>query len=107
MCPSPLFWGEKGGARPREPSTFLTRENLQQENEHHPFPLCNGAKGRQEGKSPLHEQHMESGVEVNPGDIPTVVCLHRQNLGNEMVPIKEPLATENIQNLKDRGTIDS
>ena len=105
MYPSPLLWGEERGARPREPGTFLTRENLQQQNEHHPFPLCNRAKGRQEGKSPLHERDVKDGVEVNPDDVPAVVFLSRQNLGNKVVPVKEPLATEDVQNLEDRGVI--
>ena len=48
---------------------------------------------------------MKDGVEVDPGNISVVVLLHRQNLGNKMIPIEEPLAAEDIQNLKDRRPV--
>ena len=91
-----LLGGEKEGARPREPGIFLTRENLQQENKHHLFPFCNKAKGRQEGQGPPHEQGVEERVEVNPGDIPMVIFLSRQNFGNKMVPVEELLVMKDV-----------
>ena len=105
MYPAPLLGGEERRARPREPGTFLTCENLQKKHEHHTFPLCNGAKGRQEGESPPHERCVEEGVEVDPDDVPAVVLLSGHDLGNKMVPIEEPLATKDIQHRKNRRTI--
>ena len=94
--PVSLLRGEEGRARPREPSTFPTCENLQKKYKHHMFPFCNGAKGRQEGKSPLHEQCVEEGVEIDPYNISVCVLLSRHNLENEMVPVEELLVTKEI-----------
>ena len=99
-----LLGGEKGRARPK-PSTLLTCENFQKKHEHHMFPFCNGAKGRQEGEGPSHEQYVEEGVKVNPDDIPVGILLSRYDLGNKIIPVEEPLATKDIQHLKNRGPV--
>ena len=93
--PASLLRCEKGRARPKS-STLLTRENFQKKHEHHTFPLCNGAKGRQEGESPPHERCVEEGVEVDPGDVPAVILLSGYDLGTKVVPVKEPLTTKDI-----------
>ena len=48
---------------------------------------------------------MKRGVKVNPCDVPKAVFLSRQDLGDEMIPVEEPLTTENIEDLEDRGSI--
>ena len=48
---------------------------------------------------------MKDGVKVNPGDVSMVVLLSRQDLEDKVVPIKEPLTVENIQNLEDRRAV--
>ena len=48
---------------------------------------------------------MEGGVKIDPNDVPKVVLLSRQNLGDEMIPIKEPLTTENVENLENRDVL--
>ena len=102
--PASLLGCEEGRARPK-PSPLFTRENFQKKHEHHTFPLCNGAEGRQEGESPPHERCVEEGVEVDPDDVPAVVLLSGHNLGNKVVPVEEPLATKDIQHLKNRGSV--
>ena len=98
--PALLLGGEKMGPGLREPGSFMARENLQKENKHHPFPLSHGAEGRQERERSANERGVENGVEVDPGDVPQVVLLGGQNLGDKMVPIEEPLSAKNVENLK-------
>ena len=48
---------------------------------------------------------MEGGVEFNPSDVPKVVLLSGQNLGDEVIPVKEPLTAENVEHLKNRDAL--
>ena len=48
---------------------------------------------------------MKSGLEINPEITTILVLLSRQNIGNKMVPTKEPIMPENILDIKYRGTI--
>ena len=59
----------------------------------------------QERKGPANEQHVECGVELNPSEVASVILLSRQDLGNEVVLVEEPLATKTIENLKNQGSI--
>ena len=93
------------GPRLGEPGSFTARENLQKENEHHPFPLRHGAKGRQEHDSSANERCMEGGVKFDPSDVPEIVLLSGQNLGDEVIPVKEPLTAENVENLENRDAL--
>ena len=48
---------------------------------------------------------MKQGLEINPSEVSTCIFLGRQDISNEVVPVKEPLVPENIQDIKDGGTI--
>ena len=48
---------------------------------------------------------MESRLEVNPEDIVTLIFLCRQDICDKVVPVQEPAAPEDVQDLKDRGTV--
>ena len=59
------------------------------------FPL---AMGR--GEARAQEQGVKYGVEFNPGDISVVILLGRQDFGNKVVPVEEPLIAKDVKDLK-------
>ena len=59
----------------------------------------------QEHKGPVNEQCVECGVELNLSEVALVILLSRQDLGNKMVPVEEPLVTKYIKNLENRWAI--
>src|SRR5882672_11489040 len=83
----------------------LSSNHLEKKHKHHLFPLRLRAKGRQQGKSPSHEVHVKGGQEIYPDDVASVVFLRRQNICEEVVPVKEPLTSEHVQDVKDRRAV--
>jgi len=53
----------------------LSGNHLEKKHKHHLFPLRLRAKGRQQGKSPLHEVHVKGGQEIYPDNVAGVVFL--------------------------------
>ena len=84
---------------PRNPVPIPIK-NLQNKHKHHLFPFCNGAKGRQEGSCPPDEVCVERGLEVNPVNTPIFTLLGGQDVGDEVVPVKEPAMSERVQDVK-------
>jgi len=48
---------------------------------------------------------VKGGLEVNPGEMSAPVFLGRQNIGNEVVPVEEPLSPEDVQDVEDGWAI--
>ena len=43
---------------------------------------------------------MKRGVEVNLDDVSEAVFLRRQDLGDKVIPVEEPLTTKNVEDLE-------
>ena len=99
MLPCKTYLFQEEGPRP------ITIQNLKDKHKHTVLALHNGAKGRQESKSSLDEMCVKRWLEVHPEDLAMLVFLCRQDVCNEMVPIEEPAASEDIQDIEDRGTV--
>jgi hypothetical protein len=76
-------------------------EDLQEEHEHHLFPLRNRAKGRQQCNHVPDQVCVESELEVNPAKMAMVVLLCREDVGGKVVPVEEPARPEDVQDHKD------
>ena len=48
---------------------------------------------------------MEIGLKIDPEDSVALIFLSRQNVCNKVVPVEEPVAPKNVQDLKDGGAI--
>jgi hypothetical protein len=76
-------------------------KDLQEEHEHHLFPLCNRAKGRQQCNHALDQVCVESRLEVNPAKTAMVILLGREDVGSKMIPVEEPVRPEDVQDRED------
>jgi len=84
-------------------SLDLSGDHLKEKHKHDSLPLCCRAKGRQQGKSPLHEMHVKGGQEIYPDDVPASSFCADKILA--VVPVEEPLTSEHVQDIKDGGAI--
>ena len=61
-----------------------------------------GNRARDKGDSTLDQVRMKLGSKLNPGNVPVLCLLSRDDVSQEVGPGKEPTTTEDVEDVEDR-----
>jgi hypothetical protein len=78
-------------------------QQLQNKHKHHPFHGGHRAHMvRHKCNSALDQVRVEWGRKLHPGNVPVLCLLSRDDISQEVGPGKEPMTTEDVEDIKNR-----